>query len=79
MITSTSDMATTSGSANNSIVIGVTVGVIIAILIAILIIVCVIIMYRRKRKHSVSYLAIRPSSGYYYNVAVIVGHYSVSI
>ena len=77
MTTSASDMTTTSGSANNSTVIGVTVGVIIAILIAILIIVCVIIMYRRKKKHSVSYLAIRPTSGYYYNVAVIVGHYSV--
>ena len=79
MTTSTSDMATTSGSANNNIVIGVTVGIIITILIAILIIVCVIIMYRRKRNHSVSYLAIHPSSGYYYNVAVIVGHYSVCI
>ena len=78
MTTLASDMATTNGSDNNSTVIGVTVGVVIAILIATLIIVCVI-MYRRKRKHSVSYLVIRPSSGYYYNVAIMVGHYSVCI
>ena len=79
MTTSASGMTTTSGSADNGIVVGVTVGVVIAILIAILIIVCVIIMYRRKRNHSVSYLAICSSSGYYYNVAVIVRHCSVCI
>ena len=79
MTTSASGMTTTSGSAKYGIVVGVTVGVVIAILIAILIIVCVIIMYRKKRNHSVSYLAIRSSSGYYYNVAVIVCHYSVCI
>ena len=76
MTTSASGMTTTSGSANNSIVIGVTVGVIIAILLATLIVVCAIIMYRRK-KHSVSYPVTGPSSGYYYNVAVMVGHHSV--
>ena len=78
MITSASGMTTTSGSANNSIVIGVTVGVIIAILLAILIIVCVIIMYRRK-KHSVSYPVTGPSSGNYSNVVIIVSCYSVFI
>ena len=76
MTTSASGMTTTSGIANNSIVIGVTVGVVIAMLLATFIIVCVIIMYRRK-KHSVSYPVTGPSSGYYYNVAVMVDHHSV--
>ena len=58
-------VTTTSDSANKNITMGVTVGVILTIVVAILIIVCVIIMYRRKKKHSVSYTACPQStSGY---------------
>ena len=75
MTTSTSGMShiTTTGDSDNiNVIIGVTAGVIVTIVVAILITVCVIIMYRRKKKHSVSYPVTCPPSaaGYYYNVPV---------
>ena len=62
--TSTPTMMLGTNSTSN-IVIDVTVGVITIILVAILTIVCVIVVYRKKRKLSVSYPVTHPTSGRY--------------
>ena len=63
--TPTMMFGTSTSDSTNNIVIGVTVGVITIILVAILTIVCVIVVYRRKRKLSVSYPVTHPTSGRY--------------